>query len=137
MGTPEALYHAPATRAVAEFVGRAALVPAERAGDTVRDHRRRRGARESCPRSRDATNGAALLAVLRPESLALAEDERHDAWRGEVVGRRFAGGHVVYRVALAPGIEVEVMGNGAGGAREGERTGVRLAGVPVAVVPAA
>ena len=36
VGTPESLYHAPATRAVAEFVGRAALVPAERRGDQVR-----------------------------------------------------------------------------------------------------
>jgi hypothetical protein len=41
---------------------------------------------------------------------------------------------VVYRVKLAGGVEVEVMGNGAG-AREAEQTGVRLAGVPVAVVP--
>ena len=133
VGTPESLYHAPATRAVAEFVGRAALVPAEREGDHVRITI---GgvALSTSARQQGTASGTALLAVLRPESLVLAEDEGTPAWRGEVVGRRFAGGHVVYRVKLATGTEVEVMGDGAG-AREGERTGVRLAGIPVALVP--
>jgi ABC-type Fe3+/spermidine/putrescine transport system ATPase subunit len=133
VGAPESLYHAPATRAVAEFVGRAALVPAERAGERVRitiDG----VALEARARQQETAAGA-LLAVLRPESLVLAEDERAPSWRGEVVARRFAGGHVVYRVKLGGGVEVEVMGDGTG-AREGARTGVRLAGVPVAVVPA-
>ena len=134
VGTPETLYHAPATRAVAEFVGRAALVPTVRAGDRVRISIG--GVTLEAPaRQQGAVGNGALLAVLRPESLVLAEDERVPSWRGEVVGRRFAGGHVVYRVALGPGIEVEVMGDGAG-AREGARTAVRLAEVPVAVVPA-
>ena len=118
-------------------MGRAALVSAEREGDHVRitiggvalsASARQQGAASG------AASGTALLAVLRPESLVLAEDEGAPAWRGEVVGRRFAGGHVVYRVKLATGTEVEVMGDGAG-AREGERTGVRLAGIPVALVP--
>jgi ABC-type Fe3+/spermidine/putrescine transport system ATPase subunit len=133
VGTPEALYHAPATRAVAEFVGRAALVPAERSGETVRitiD-----GLALAAPARRQESSGATVLAVLRPESLVLSEDDRTPAWRGEVTGRRFAGGHVVYRVRLGNGVDVEVMGDGAG-AREGARTGVRLAGVPIAVVPA-
>ena len=134
VGTPETLYHAPATRAVAEFVGRAALVPAERVGGRVRISIG--GVTLDAPaRQQGASGNGALLAVLRPESLVLVEDERTPSWRGEVVGRRFAGGHVVYRVALGPGVEVEVMGDGAG-AREGARTGVRLAEVPVAVVPA-
>jgi ABC-type Fe3+/spermidine/putrescine transport system ATPase subunit len=134
VGTPETLYHAPATRAVAEFVGRAAVVPAERVGDQVRitiD-----GVALAAPaRERGAAGTGGVLAVLRPESLVLAPDESALAWRGEVVGRRFAGGHVVYRVRLSGSVEVEVLGDG-GGAREGGRTGVRLAGVPVAVVPA-
>jgi ABC-type Fe3+/spermidine/putrescine transport system ATPase subunit len=134
VGTPETLYHAPATRAVAEFVGRAALVPAERAGDRVR--LTIGGVTLEAPaRAQEASGHGELLGVLRPESLVLADDERAPSWRGEVVGRRFAGGHVVYRVALGADVEVEVMGNGAG-AREGARTDVRLAGVPVAVVPA-
>jgi iron(III) transport system ATP-binding protein len=133
VGPPEALYHAPATRAVAEFVGRAALVPAERVGEVVRITIA--GVALEAPARRDQQGKGALLAVLRPETLALVDDARAAAWRGEVVARRFAGGHVVYRVKLADDVEVEVMGDGAG-AREGTRTGVRLADIPVAVVPA-
>jgi ABC-type Fe3+/spermidine/putrescine transport system ATPase subunit len=133
VGTPESLYHEPATRAVAEFVGRAALVPAMAAGHTVRITLG--GATLEAPARRGGVSDGAVLAVLRPESLVLAEDGPAASWRGEVVARRFAGGHVVYRVRLTPDIEVEVMGDGAG-AREGTRTGVRLSGLPVAVVPA-
>jgi iron(III) transport system ATP-binding protein len=138
VGTPESLYHAPATRAVAEFVGRAALVPAERVGETVRIMIG--GVTLEARARREGTTGAGapLLAVLRPESLALADAAAEQggtpAWRGVVAGRRFAGGHVVYRVTLENGVEVEVMGDGAG-AREGAPTAVRLADVPVAVVP--
>jgi hypothetical protein len=54
-----------------------------------------------------------------------------------VIGRRFAGGHVVYRVRLGNDTDVEVLGDGSGsGAHEGEVTGVRLANVPIAMVPA-
>jgi ABC-type Fe3+/spermidine/putrescine transport system ATPase subunit len=134
VGTPESLYHAPATRAVAEFVGRAAVVPAERIGERVR--MTIGGVALEAPARRDSPPAAgAVLAVLRPESLLLAGGDVTSAWHGEVVGRRFAGGHVVYRVRLAGGIEVEVTGDGSG-AREGARTGVRLADLPVAVVPA-
>jgi ABC-type Fe3+/spermidine/putrescine transport system ATPase subunit len=132
VGTPESLYHEPATRAVAEFVGRAALVPAESAGRTVRISI---GGTTLEARGRREVDSRALLSVLRPESLVLAEEGEAPSWRGEVVARRFAGGHVVYRVRLAPEIDVEVMGDGAG-AREGARTGVRLSGLPVAVIPA-
>jgi iron(III) transport system ATP-binding protein len=134
VGTPESLYHTPATRAVAEFVGRAALVPAERAGEHLRitiDG----VTLEARARQQGTTGTGPLLAVLRPESLVLADDERAPTRRGEVVGRRFAGGHVVYRVKLGSGVEVEVMSDGAG-SREGAWTGLRLADVAVAVVQA-
>jgi ABC-type Fe3+/spermidine/putrescine transport system ATPase subunit len=133
VGTAESLYHAPATRAVAEFVGRASVVAAERMGSQVRiaiD-----GLALDAPARQQGPSSGAIMAVLRPESLVLATDDRTAAWRGTVVGRRFAGGHVVYRVRLGNGVEVEVVGDG-GGAREGDVTGVRLAGVPIAVVPA-
>lgn len=134
VGTPEDLYHAPATREVAEFVGRASLVPAERVGDRVRitlDG----VALEAPLRIGDASrHEGALLAVLRPESLSLT-DAAAASWLGEVTGRRFAGGHTVYRIRLASGHEVEVLGD-ATGAREGERARVRLASELVAAVPA-
>jgi ABC-type Fe3+/spermidine/putrescine transport system ATPase subunit len=134
VGTPEALYDTPATRAVAEFVGRAAVVPAERADDrvwiTIGGV-----ALNTVARHADGAKEKQVLAVLRPESLALVLEENAPAWRGEVTVRRFAGGHVVYRVRLAGGVEVEVFGHGEG-TREGEQVKVCLAGVPVATVPA-
>ena len=80
-------------------------------------------------------DGSGLVAVLRPESLALVDDDEQPAWEGTVAGRRFAGGHTVYQVRLESGAVVEVMGNGFG-APEGETVRVRLSGQPVATVRA-
>jgi putative spermidine/putrescine transport system ATP-binding protein len=136
VGTPEALYHAPATREVAEFVGRAALLPAERMGDgvwvTVGSVALAAPAR---PHEGEATEARPLVAVMRPESLALVDDDEQPAWEGTVAGRRFAGGHTVYQVRLESGAVVEVMGNGLG-APEGEMVRMRLSGLPLATVPA-
>jgi ABC-type Fe3+/spermidine/putrescine transport system ATPase subunit len=134
VGSPETLYHAPATRTVAEFVGRATMLPAERLGMRVRitvD-----GLTLDAPaRQKQQPCDGPIVAVLRPESLVLTPALSAPGWRGEVVGRRFAGGHTVYRVRLAGNAEVEVIGDGQGAA-EGARTTVQLSGVPVAVVPA-
>jgi len=136
VGTPEELYHAPTTRDVAEFVGRAALLPAERMGDgvwvTVGSVALAAPARGGVPGQGDISH---LMAVLRPESLALVDDDEQPAWEGAVAGRRFAGGHTVYQVRLASGAVVEVMANGFG-APEGETVRVRLSGQPIATVRA-
>jgi ABC-type Fe3+/spermidine/putrescine transport system ATPase subunit len=136
VGTPEQLYHSPSTRDVAEFVGRAALLPAERMSDgvwvTVGS------VALAAPARGDAnTDGATreLVAVLRPESLVLVEDDEQPAWDGAVVGRRFAGGHTVYQLRLESGAVVEVLGDGLG-APEGETVRVRLSGQPIATVRA-
>jgi ABC-type Fe3+/spermidine/putrescine transport system ATPase subunit len=135
IGTPEVLYHTPATREVAEFVGRAALLPAERTGEgiwvTVGSVSLAAPARPSGVE----VHGRELLAVLRPESLAMVDDDEQPAWDGIVVGRRFAGGHTVYQVRLESGVVAEVMGDGFG-APEGESVRVRLSGQPLATVPA-
>jgi ABC-type Fe3+/spermidine/putrescine transport system ATPase subunit len=136
VGTPEELYHSPSTREVAQFVGRAALLPAERAGGDVRFTSG--GVSLAAPARRDANaegDTGALVAVLRPESLALVDDDGAPAWPGTVAGRRFAGGHTVYRVRLESGAIAEVMGDGFG-APEGETVRVRLSGQPVATVRA-
>ena len=143
------LYHTPATREVAEFVGRATLLPAERTGDGVwvtvgnvalAAPARAREERVNDDASAETSASArgkerALLAVLRPESLALVDDDEQPAWEGRVAGRRFAGGHTVYQVRLEGGAVAEVMGNGFG-APEGETVRVRLSGAQVATVPA-
>jgi ABC-type Fe3+/spermidine/putrescine transport system ATPase subunit len=140
VGTPEVLYHTPATREVAEFVGRATLLPAERTGEavwvTVGSVSLAAPARDDVSSAETASDSEReLLAVLRPESLVLVDEDEHPAWEGIVVGRRFAGGHTVYQVRLGSGEIAEVMGNGFG-APEGETVLVRLSGLALATVPA-
>ncbi len=146
VGTPEELYHSPSTRDVAEFVGRAALLPAERRGEGVwvtvgrvalaAPARVGAGDDGSAGAGRgDDGRGGDYLAVPRPESLALVDDDEQPAWEGIVAGRRFAGGHTVYQVRLESGAVVEVAGNGFG-APEGEAVRVRLSGQPLATVRA-
>jgi hypothetical protein len=96
---------------VAEFVGRAALLPAKRTSDGVL-----------------VTVGSVTLA-------GPARDDAQPAWEGTVRGRRFAGGHTVYQLRLENGAVVEVMGDGLG-APEGETVRVRLSGQPLATVRA-
>jgi iron(III) transport system ATP-binding protein len=140
IGTPEVLYHTPATREVAEFVGRATLLPAERTGDgvwvTVGSVSLAAPARATEGATSDASaQRRDLLAVLRPESLAMVDDDEQPAWESTVVGRRFAGGHTVYQVRLESGAVAEVIGDGFG-APEGETVRVRLSGASLATVPA-
>jgi iron(III) transport system ATP-binding protein len=136
VGTPEELYHSPSTREVAEFVGRAALLPAERQGDGVWVTVGRVALAAPARAGTDAQGDLGhLLAVLRPESLVLVDDDEQPAWDGIVAGRRFAGGHTVYQARLESGAVVEVMGNGFG-APEGETVRVRLSGQPLATVRA-
>jgi ABC-type Fe3+/spermidine/putrescine transport system ATPase subunit len=136
VGTPEELYHRPASREVATFIGRSTLVNAKlssgRAAIAI-DGVAQEAAIASCPPG--STEATSLLAVLRPESLELSEFDERGVWPGTVMSRRFAGGHVVYRVELSGDVVAEVEGpGGARDASEGERVGVRLAARPVALV---
>ena len=132
VGTPEELYHSPSTREVAEFVGRAALLPAERTGDDVRVTVGSVALAAPARASNEQGDIGHLIAVLRPESLQLVDDAQ-PAWKGIVAGRRFAGGHTVYQVRLESGAVVEVMGDGVG-TPEGDAVHVRLSGQPIATV---
>ena len=148
VGTPEALYDRPAARAVAEFIGRAALVPATLAARlpddpapagptatwaTIAIGRQARRVRATLPEHAAAATD--LLAVLRPEALALAPADAPDAWPGTVTTRRFGGAAEVYHVALAGGPTVEVT-SWERGVREGEPVGVRVVREPVPLVAA-
>jgi ABC-type Fe3+/spermidine/putrescine transport system ATPase subunit len=137
-GTPEGLYDRPASRAVAEFIGRAALVPAVPNGPASAEVTLGGVAqRVDAARADGAPAAGAALAVLRPEQLALAPPGEAGAWPGRVTARRFAGGTSVYEVACAgPAGEVTLeLATPARDAREGDAVGVRLARGPVAVVP--
>ncbi len=134
VGTPEALYHAPASHVVARFVGRGALAPARAEGDaalvTIG------GVTQRAPLGAAAA-GAPQVAVLRPESLAVVDATAPDAWRGTVQTRRFAGDHFVYRVGDIAGASepLEVMADH-GRVAEGDAVGVRLRPHPIALVAA-
>lgn len=135
VGTPEDLYDRPATVEVAKFIGRATIVDAENAGERVAVTIG--GVRKELTATRAADANAiagAIKVVLRPDALEIATDEP-DAWKGEVVNRRFTGGSAVYRIKTADGIEIEVA-SGNMGLREGDTTGVKVSREPVPVVGA-
>ena len=137
MGTPETLYDAPATRAVAEFIGHAALVAArvERTAAGAVAHVTVRDVTQGAPARAPADVRRDGLAVLRPEALALVDAQADGAWPGVVASRRFVAGTMIYHVRLDDGPELGVSTPDRVHA-EGARVGVRLAGVPVAVVAA-
>ena len=133
VGTPEDLYDRPASRDVAEFIGRATLVPARvEDGSAVLAvggiERRVRATRAN-----GAGHDGRELAVLRPDALALAAPDAPGAWPGTVVGRRFVGAMLAFHVALADGLEIELFDTDRS-VREGAKVGVRVAREPVAVV---
>ncbi|MDQ4080993.1 MAG: ABC transporter ATP-binding protein [Gemmatimonadota bacterium] len=133
VGRAEELYDRPATRAVAEFIGRAALVPARvhdgRATITfggVSREVRVVGPEQGMP-------GGEALAVLRPDALEMLPAGDPDHWQGTIVERRFAGALLAYRVRLAADTEVEIHTTERG--REiGDAVGVRVSREPVAIV---
>ncbi len=133
VGSPEDLYATPATRDVADFIGRATLVDAVDAGThaiiTI-------GGIEKRVAAVKAVAGQPFrkaFAVLRPESLALVDSKAPNAWPGIVVGRRFAGNGFAYRVALTEDLAVEVA-SADGVVGEADSVGVALVREPVAVV---
>ena len=153
IGAPEELYDRPASQAVAEFIGRAALVPAlDRGahatvtlGGVSRDVTVTRpdggspdGGRPDGGRPDGGAPLGQALAVLRPEALAFAPVDADDGWPGTVTDRRFAGAATVYHVAVgdgANGVELEVA-TPERLAREGERVRVRVVREPIALVAA-
>ena len=133
LGTPEELYHRPATREVAEFIGHAVLLPARREGDVATATV---GGVTSRVRVTGDAAGRDVLLVARPEQLGLTPPDWEGAWPATVLDRRFAGSAYVYRLQVAGGPMLEIASPDAV-AGEGERVGVRIIREPVAVVPAA
>ncbi len=135
VGSPETLYAKPASRDVADFIGRATLVDAVDADThaiiTIGGVARKVGAvkASTSPPFRKA------FAVLRPEALGLVDSKTPGAWQGIIVGRRFAGSGFVYRVALTEDLAVDVA-SATGTVGEADSVGVIVEREPVALVPA-
>jgi ABC-type Fe3+/spermidine/putrescine transport system ATPase subunit len=103
IGAPEELYHRPASRHVADFIGRSTVVSAERHDGAAR--LTLAGVAQEAPISSMPADAGAhpLAAVVRPESLALVPASSPASWPGVVISRRYAGGHWVYRVSVTGG----------------------------------
>ena len=135
VGTPESLYHEPASPFVAAFLGRANFLPGEVVaveGDTamcelaggIRWRAKLPGAR---PSANGLHPGAAARLMVRPESLRLARciERTPSDLAGIVVERRFAGPYTQYRVKAG---EAELLVHGGpADAHAGEEVVVRLA----------
>ncbi|MGH7718644.1 MAG: ABC transporter ATP-binding protein [Gemmatimonadaceae bacterium] len=134
VGTAEQLYDRPASRDVAEFIGRSTLVPATRDGDLVAIRIGGVERRIACLPAPGVNGSTRVLAVLRPDALAFSGAEAPGAWPGVVVERRFAGALMAYRVRLDDAIEAELI-SADRTPREQDRVAVRLTREPVAVVP--
>jgi len=124
VGSPEQLYLEPASRFVAEFVGRASSISGVLQADarTVKvsgaggdDHPSQSVSWIGHPgppvESDQAFEpGDRVVLIIRPEGLAFAGGEEKGALRGEVAKRQFAGESTFYRIDLAIGGEVWVRG---------------------------
>ena len=120
-GTPEEIYARPATEFVADFVGAAALLPAERVDDAVVT------ALGTFP-APDAPGGP-LCAVFRPEGVHEVESGGVPA---TVVDAFYRGGHVLVRAATEAGEHVLVRSS----RRPARGSRLVLRADPPALVPA-
>jgi ABC-type Fe3+/spermidine/putrescine transport system ATPase subunit len=134
-GTPEELYHAPASREVAAFIGRGSIVPAVDKGNvatvTIGGVARDLGVTRPKGASSPVSNA---FVVLRPDALELARGATVLAWRGRITNRRFAGGLIVYRVELGDGVTVDVESS-SGDAHEDDNVSVSPLKGPFPLVP--
>ncbi len=113
VGTPEALYHHPATAFVGNFIGRSSWMSGEvlrSESDVLRvavagAEWRLRASPVSGPRG--AVVPGPVQVMMRPEGLRLAPPGSGLA--GQVADRRFAGASTYYVVRTAAGIQVEVL----------------------------
>ncbi|MDQ3692095.1 MAG: ABC transporter ATP-binding protein [Chloroflexota bacterium] len=127
---PEELYHRPASREVAAFVGDAQFLPGEAAGGRV-----------ACALGDlpvIGSQGGAVDVVLRPESLRLRPigTESDAGARGKVLSRQFYGHDQSLVVQLEGGVRLRVRAGPLMGVRPGDSVQVTVRGA-VQVFPRA
>jgi iron(III) transport system ATP-binding protein len=126
-GAPHDLYHRPATRFVAMFVGQGVFIPGEIAGDDV--VRTELG----CLRIHDAgrwRTGAAVDVLLRPDDVSLDPESK---LRAVVCHRVFRGAEFLYTLLLPTGVRLLALVPSHHTHEIGDPVGVRLAHDPMAV----
>ncbi|MDX6749114.1 ABC transporter ATP-binding protein [Geminicoccaceae bacterium 1502E] len=95
VGTPHAIYARPASRFVADFIGKANFVPGTASGRGSVDVA---GARLDVPAMADLAAGTAVTLVIRPESIALSA--AGGTFRGTVRRAMFLGNLAEYLIAV-------------------------------------
>lgn len=126
VGPPEEIYHAPACRFVADFVGEAEFLPGR-----VLDHAARTELGDfPC---NGLPEGTLVEVMVRPADLAM---EPHPEGPAVVVGRRFRGPETLYEVRLPSGRVVRCRVSGEGALRPGARVRVWIASARPVVFPA-
>ncbi len=131
-GTPEQLYDRPASRAVAEFIGRSVLVPAEDRGTHARITLGGVAQDVAVTRAGGEAMLTSALAVIRPEMLDIGSGE--SGWPGRITARRFAGAVMAYTVDVS-GTSLEILTPVRSGA-VGDAVRVSVQREPVALVSA-
>jgi iron(III) transport system ATP-binding protein len=99
LGRPEEIYHLPATRFVAHFVGKANFIPGLVVGANIET------AMGIFPTTSDFTPGAAVEVIIRPNQFELRPDAAGDAI---VVSSRFRGADRLVVVQLASGLMLQI-----------------------------
>ncbi|MEY9851228.1 putative spermidine/putrescine transport system ATP-binding protein [Leifsonia sp. EB41] len=125
IGTPEELYHRPATAFVAEFVGLTNRIPGTVAGGALRV------LGQTAPLASPAPDGP-VVAYVRPEDLLLSGD----GIPAEVLTTSFLGALRRTRVRLADGSELAVQHAARDLPAPGDRLHLALAATPLTVTPA-
>ncbi len=97
---PETVFHQPATRFVAEFLGTADFLPAEAAGGSIESEI------GAVPNPSGADGSARLELMVRPDCIECIPCEDGT---GTIVHREFRGAFHMYRVALESGATVRCL----------------------------
>ena len=98
LGRPEEIYHLPATRFVARFVGNANFIPGRVLGAHIET------AIGTFPNTADLPRGAAVEIIIRPTQFELRLDPAGDA---TVVSSRFRGADTLVVVQCASGVTIQ------------------------------
>jgi iron(III) transport system ATP-binding protein len=98
LSRPEELYHLPATRFVAHFVGKANFLPGQVTGADIETEI------GTFPNSLDFPPGANVEVMVRPHHIELQPDPMG---HGTVISRRFLGVHTLVVVQLPSGLTLQ------------------------------
>jgi spermidine/putrescine transport system ATP-binding protein len=135
-GSPQDLYHRPASRFVAEFIGRNNFL----SGDIVSEQGRAvltlpGGARLELPGAAEGRRGPAVVAV-RPERLSIADGPSADTVAATVRATRFLGDRIEAELEAAGGERLSLFVNGRA-VHAAEAVHVRIPGEHCTVLPEA